>query len=91
MHGGITCVLFDEAMYHIIARMVPEVVTVTMAVDYKSPGFEGHRLICEAWVEKREGRRIDVSSTLVDAHTNKVVAEGKAVYQEVDLKKIIGR
>ena len=84
-------VLFDEAMYHVIARTVPEVVTVSMAVDYKSPGFEGHRLICEAWVEKREGRRIEVSSALVDASTKKVVAEARAVYREVDLKRIIGR
>lgn len=91
MHGGVTCVLFDEAMYHVIARTVPEVVTISMAVDYKSPGFEGHKLICEAWVEKREGRRIDVSSSLVDGLTKKVVAEARAVYQEVDLKRIIGR
>ncbi|NLT37404.1 MAG: PaaI family thioesterase [Methanomassiliicoccus sp.] len=91
MHGGVTCVLFDEAMYHVIARTVPGVVTVTMAVDYKSPGFEGHRLICEAWVEKREGRRIEVYSTLIDAHTKKVVAEARAVYQKVDLSKIVGR
>jgi acyl-CoA thioesterase FadM len=62
-----------------------------MAVDYKSPGFEGHRLICEAWVEKREGRRIEVYSTLIDAHTKKVVAEARAVYQKVDLSKIVGR
>ena len=78
--------LFDEAI-HVIARTVPEVVTVSMAVDYKSPGFEGHRLICEAWVEKREGRRIEVSSALVDASTKKVVAEARAVYREVDLKR----
>lgn len=90
MHGGVTCVLFDEAMYHAIERVAADVVTLTMAVDYRSPGIEGHRLVCEAWIEERRGKKIGVESTIIDAGTSKLVAEGRATYLEVDLKKVLG-
>ncbi len=91
MHGGITCVLIDEAMYHAIARTSPQVVTASLSVDYRSPGLEGHRLVSEAWVERHEGRRIEVSCTIVDADTGRTVAEARAVYLEVDLGRVLGR
>ena len=51
---------FDEAMFYAIKKVGIVTVTVSMTVDYVSPGLEGHLLICEAEIEKQEGRRIDV-------------------------------
>lgn len=91
MHGGVTCVIFDEAMYHAIEPLGVDAVTLTMTVDYRGPGLEGHRLICEAWIEKHQGRKLEVVSTIVDAITTRVVAEARGTYLEVDLEKVIGQ
>jgi uncharacterized protein (TIGR00369 family) len=91
MHGGITCVLFDEAMFHAIARTVKEAVTLTMTVDYKGPAMEGHHLICEAWIVGREGRKIDVAAEMVDGGTGDIVAEARGSYLEVDVERMLGR
>lgn len=91
MHGGLTCVLFDEAMYHAIAKNSMDAVTLTMAVDYTNPALEGQHLICEGWIEKRDKRKIYVISTLIDDKTKKLIARARATYLEVDLQKMLDR
>jgi acyl-coenzyme A thioesterase PaaI-like protein len=54
MHGGVTCVLFDEVMYHAIARKDIVVVIAKMTVDYRSPALVGDLLVCEAEIVKQE-------------------------------------
>lgn len=91
MHGGLTCVLMDEVMYHAIARLGIEAVTVSLAVDYKSPALVGQRLMCEARVRERDGRRIEVWATIAEARTGTIIAEGRGRYLEIDLERFMGR
>jgi uncharacterized protein (TIGR00369 family) len=89
MHGGLTCVLLDEVMYYATARLEAEAVTVSMNVSYRSPARLGDRLICEGWVDKREGGKIDVRATIINATTGTMVAEGAGRYVEVELEALV--
>jgi uncharacterized protein (TIGR00369 family) len=89
LHGGVTCILFDEVMFYAVARLGIETVTLTITIDYKSPALEGHHLICEAWIKKHDGRKIDVVAIINDSETGRVIAEGKGKYLEVDLQKVL--
>jgi uncharacterized protein (TIGR00369 family) len=91
MHGGVTCVLLDEVMYHIVARLGIEAVTTSLTVDYRHVALVGRRLICEAWIENRKGRRIEVSATVVDAESGTVIADGRSTFLEVDLSRLVRR
>lgn len=89
LHGGLAAVLFDEAMFHAIAKSGIEAVTASMNIEYISPAFEGHILECEGEIENRDGRKIDVSATLADAASGKLVARARGIFLEVDLKKVL--
>ncbi len=89
MHGGITCILFDEVMFHAIARKGVVAVIAKMAVDYRSPALVGDLLVCEAEVVQHDGRKIDVMATIVNGKTNVTVAEGRGLFIEVDLEKLL--
>lgn len=91
MHGGIFAVLFDEAMFHAIAKSGTEAVTVNMNIEYVRPAFEGHILVCEGEVEKRDGRKIDVIATLIDAASGKLIAKARGRFLQVDLNKVLDR
>ena len=88
MHGGITCVLFDEVMYHSIARKGIVAVIARMEVDFRRPALVGDLLICEAEMVKQEGRKIFVEATIVNGRTQVLIAEAKGLFIEVDLDKI---
>ncbi len=89
LHGGIIGILFDEVMFHAIAQSGIEVVTLNMNVNYKNPAFEGDHLCCEGWMEKRDGRRIDVAAVITSSRTGKIIAEGMGKFLEVDLKEFL--
>ncbi|HPZ04516.1 MAG TPA: hypothetical protein PK423_00630, partial [Clostridiales bacterium] len=52
---------------------------------------EGHILVCEGEVEKRDGRKIDVIATLTDAASGKLIAKARGRFLEVDLNKVLDR
>ncbi len=91
MHGGVTGILFDEAMYHAVAKSGIKVVTVNMNIDYVSPAFQGHILVCEGEIENRDGRKIDVRATIHDKSSGKLVAKGRGRFLQVDLNKVLDR
>ena len=90
MHGGITCVLFDEVMYHSIARKGIVAVIARMEVDFRRPALVGDLLVCEAEVVKLEGRKIAVEATIDSGRKQGPIAEAKGLFIEVDLDKIVG-
>ena len=89
LHGGITCILFDEVMFYAIFKLGINVVTTNMEVDYESPALQDSILVCEAFIDKREGKNINVVATIVDKDTNKLIATSKGTYIEIDLDKFI--
>ena len=91
MQGGMTCVLFDEVMYHAIAQYDIVAVVAKMTVDYRSPALVGDLLVCQASVTGREGRKIEVDATIVNGKTGVTVAEGKGLFVQVDLDRLLER
>jgi len=91
MHGGVTGILFDEVMFHAIARLGIEAVTLSMNIEYINPALEGHILICEGEVEKQDGRKIDVVAVINDAESGKLIAKARGKFLEVDLDKVLKR
>lgn len=89
MHGGITCVLLDEVMYHSLSDLELKVVLVNMNVDYRSPALVGDRLTCEGWVSEQMGRKIDVMAKIMNQRNDALVAEARGRFVEVDLEKLI--
>lgn len=89
LHGGVTCIIFDELMFWVIARLSLETVTLSMTVDYKNPALEGDALFGEAWIEKRNGRKVDVRAIIIEQKTGKIIAEAKGKYLEVDLARLL--
>ena len=89
LHGGLAAVLFDEAMFHAIAKSGIEAVTASMNIEYISPAFEGHILECEGEIENRDGRKIDVVATLTDKASGRIIAKARGRFLEVDLKKVL--
>lgn len=89
MHGGLTGMLFDEAMFYAIKKSGIITVTVSMTIDYISPGLEGHMLICEAEIDNIDGRRIDVAGEIKDTENGKLIAMASGRFLEVDLKRLL--
>jgi acyl-coenzyme A thioesterase PaaI-like protein len=78
-------------MYHAVAKSGIKVVTVNMNIDYVSPAFQGHILVCEGEIENRDGRKIDVIATLIDAASGKLIAKARGRFLQVDLNKVLDR
>jgi len=91
LHGGITCVLFDDLMYHAVAKNNVIAVMAKMTVDYRSPALVGDFLVGEAEVVKHEGRKIEVAGTIINGKTNVTVAEGKGLLIEVHLDRLLAK
>ncbi len=89
LHGGVTCTLLDEAMFYAVLALDVETVTTEMTVRYLKPAKLGHSLICEAWVEFREGRRIEAHAIIRDQAEGTRIAEAQGKYLEVDLARLL--
>lgn len=89
MHGGAIATLFDEVMFHAIARLGIQTVTTNITIDFKNPALEGHHLVSEARVENRNGKKIEVAAIITDSGTGKVIAEGRGKFREINYNKLL--
>lgn len=89
MHGGFTCMLLDEVMYYAIERIRVKTVTLTMTVNYKAPARVGHHLVCEGWIESRDGKKINAAGRVTDKTNDTVIAEAQGKYYEINLEKFL--
>jgi len=87
LHGGITFTVLDEVMCYAILDHKVVAVTLSVTIDYISPGKVGHNLRVEGWVEKVDGKYIEVASVATDINTGKCVAKAHGSYKAVDLEK----
>ena len=76
-------------MSHAIARKGAVAAVENMSVDHRSPTLVEGLLVCEAWIVRHEGRKIDVAATIVNGRTNAAVAEGRGSFLEADLDKLL--
>lgn len=91
LHGGVAGILFDEAMFYAIARTGMETVTLSMTIDYKSPALINERLVCEGWIEKQEGRKIEVAAIIQEQSTGRVTASGRGNFLQIDAAAFLKR
>ena len=89
MHGGFTSMIFDEVMTYVMMGRGIETVTLTMTVNYVSPARTGHLMKAEAWLERREGRKLWSAARLVDEVTGETIATATGLYYQVDLSAFI--
>ena len=89
MHGGFTNMIFDEVMTYVMMGRGIETVTLTMTVNFISPARTGHLMEAEAWLERREGRKLWAAAKLVDKETGATVATATGLYYQVDLAAFI--
>ena len=87
LHGGITFTVLDEVMCYAILDHDVAAVTLSVNINYVSPGKVGHTLRVEGWVEKVNGTHIEVASVATDKDTGKCVAKAHGSYKVVDLEK----
>ncbi|MGI6205722.1 MAG: PaaI family thioesterase [Anaerovoracaceae bacterium] len=89
MHGGFTCMLFDEVMMYAVMGIGIEAVTLNISIDYLSPARIGHRMAAEAWITERERKKIWVSGEINDLDTGELVAKAEGLYYQVDMTAFI--
>lgn len=83
MHGGFSLMLMDEVMYYAVDAYGVDSVTLHSDCDFKNPAVIGHKLVAEAWVNKREGKKFYTEGVLKDGDTVIVTATG--LYYEMDM------
>ncbi|OPY31328.1 MAG: Thioesterase superfamily protein [Methanomassiliicoccales archaeon PtaU1.Bin124] len=88
LHGGVTCVLFDEVMYHAVSMVGVVAVLAKIAVEYKRPARNGDLLLAEAEIVERKGRKIEAAAILIERQKGDILAEARALFIEVDLEKL---
>ena len=89
MHGGFTCMLFDEVMMYVVMGLGLEAVTLNLSIDYLSPARVGHRMAAEAWITDRERKKIWVSGEINDLDTGELVAKAEGLYLQIDMTSFI--
>ena len=87
MHGGFSLMIMDEVMFYAVESYEIDSVTLNSNVDFKSPAILGHTLTAEAWVAKRDGRKLVVEGELRDGDT--VVVASKGLYYEMDMSSFL--
>ena len=87
MHGGFSLMIMDEVMFYAVESYEIDSVTLNSNVDFKSPAILGHTLTAEAWVAKRDGRKLFVEGELRDGDT--VVVASKGLYYEMDMSSFL--
>lgn len=87
LHGGITFTMLDEVMCYAVFELQVAAVTLSATVDFIKPAKVGHNLKAEGWVEKINGKYIEVASLVQDITTNTCIAKASGSYKVVDFTK----
>lgn len=89
-HGGFISLIHDEGL-GLAAETVrpPDKTTMTayLRVDYKKPLRTPNVVLCRAWAERREGRKLYVKGSMEDGNGN-VVSVSEGLFIVVDRAKI---
>lgn len=83
--------LLDEVIGSAADRIRPEgtsTMTAYLKVDYKKPVLTPAVVLCRAWVERREGRKMYGRGTLEDGQGG-IMAMGEALFLVVE--KVTGK
>lgn len=91
VHGGLTAAIFDEVFGGLLfclktkhlslnpTHYMPSF-TVNLEVDYRSRIRAGSTVLCRAWVDRAEGRKIVMKAEMKDGPDGVVYAESQAIF-----------
>lgn len=91
MHGGITFTMMDEVMGYAIFAIGRAAVTLSVTIDFTSPGKVGHCLKAEGWVERIDGKYIWAAATVHDLDSEKCIAKAHGSFKVVDFERFCAR
>ncbi|KAE8442340.1 hypothetical protein EG329_003473 [Mollisiaceae sp. DMI_Dod_QoI] len=89
-HGGFVSLLLDEVLGSIAeSQRVGDQSTMTayLKVDYKAPVRTPGTVLCRAWLEKREGRKMWIKGTVEDGR-GQALALGDALFVIVEGERV---
>ena len=72
----------DDTLGTLLVVLGQPGVTAKLEINYRRPAFLGRRFELEAWVERVDGRKIEMEATMKDA--GEVVADATALFIQVD-------
>lgn len=89
-HGGFISLLHDEALGLAAENSRPKdktTMTAYLKVDYKKPMNTPGVVLCRAWVEKKEGKKLLVKGTIQDGEGT-VLSTSEGLFIIVDRSKL---
>ena len=83
-HGGATATIIDNTLGYLAwVHAKDTVATASLSLKYKRPVLKDELYVFEGQVDKREGRRIEVSGKIRDLKTGEIKVETEAVFMTV--------
>jgi acyl-coenzyme A thioesterase PaaI-like protein len=81
-HGGAVATALDDTLGTLLLVLGHPGVTARLEVNYRRPAFLHRRFELEAWVERVEGRKVEMAAELRE--DGEVVADATALFLQVD-------
>jgi acyl-coenzyme A thioesterase PaaI-like protein len=81
-HGGAVATALDDTLGTLLVVLRHPGVTARLEVNYRRPAFLHRRFELEAWVERVEGRKIEMAAEMREGAD--VVADAAALFIQVD-------
>ena len=81
-HGGAVATALDDTLGTLLVVLRHPGVTARLEVNYRRPAFLHRRFELEAWVERVEGRKIEMAAEMREG--GDIVADATALFIQVD-------
>jgi acyl-coenzyme A thioesterase PaaI-like protein len=81
-HGGAVATALDDTLGTLLLVLRQPGVTARLEINYRRPAFLHRRFELEAWVERVEGRKIEMAAEMRE--DGEVVADATALFIQVD-------
>jgi acyl-coenzyme A thioesterase PaaI-like protein len=81
-HGGAVATALDDTLGTLLVVLGHPGVTARLEINYRRPAFLHRRFELEAWVERVEGRKIEMAAEMRE--DGEVVADAAALFIHVD-------
>ena len=86
-HGGAIATILDDALGSLLVVTRMPAVTVRLEIDYRRPAFIGRPYTVEAWIERREDRKLYFAGNLREEAG--MVAEAHGLFLRVDVEHFL--
>lgn len=86
-HGGAVATALDDTLGTLLLVLQHPGVTARLEINYRRPAFLHRPFALEAWVEKVEGRKIQMAAEMRE--DGDVVADATALFIKVDMEHFL--